>query len=349
MNTLLVILLLVSLIAMVVGLVKPGLVIRWGEKKTRPRVLVIYGGLFIVLLIVLGMTGSPNSEKASSPDGNKAAKETVNKEPETKYTYDSAEMRVGDWCMEHQFPNNPKLSISKGKPDGSFYENDGKKYYLFTLTGLQRAVDILVDPYTGDLLFNDVGIKPYSLNTWYGQYRKDYEGANKTSSDSRLAGRWVADDGARLDFSGNGIGITNLNLWSYEFGLGDKNITWRTENGRLIIAAKRTVKSKYSLGKQGYGDILTMEHYGNFKRTEGTDGLYGTWMPIDSGGGGIQFFEDKTGNDQINRLGKFTWSTENGYLTRTYSQERVFDYTMENSKLIIFGNNGNIVFTKVGS
>lgn len=44
MNTLLVLLLLVSLIAMVVGLVKPGLVIRWGEKKTRPRVLMIYGG-----------------------------------------------------------------------------------------------------------------------------------------------------------------------------------------------------------------------------------------------------------------------------------------------------------------
>ena len=51
MDTLLVLLGLASLIAMIVGLINPGLVIRWGEKKTRPRVLMVYGGLLIVLLI----------------------------------------------------------------------------------------------------------------------------------------------------------------------------------------------------------------------------------------------------------------------------------------------------------
>ena len=53
MDMLLVLLGLSLLIAMVVGLIKPSLVIRWGEKKTRPRVLMIYGGLLIVLLLTL--------------------------------------------------------------------------------------------------------------------------------------------------------------------------------------------------------------------------------------------------------------------------------------------------------
>lgn len=193
MDALLVLLGLASLLAMVVGLIKPGLVIRWGEKKTRPMVLMVYGGLFIVLLIALGMTGTPNSEKTSGKavtkaeesqakaDGNKPS-EVTSKEPEIKYTNEKARERFGDWCLEHQFPGNPKLSISKGSD--SFYETDGKKYYLFTLEGLPRAVDVLVDPYTGDLFFHDIGLKPQPLNKWYMEYRASHK--NSTQANNRI-------------------------------------------------------------------------------------------------------------------------------------------------------------------
>ena len=55
------------------------------------------------------------------------------------------------------------------------YEVDGKKYHMFTLQGLHRAVDILADPYTGELFFYDTGIKPQSLDKWYVEYRVSHK------------------------------------------------------------------------------------------------------------------------------------------------------------------------------
>ena len=102
MDALLVLLGLASLIVMVVGLIKPALVIRWGEKKTRPRVLMIYGGLFIVLLVALGMTGNSKSEKNVSKAVTKTeetqvkpANEAVSKEETpTKYALGGARKLV---------------------------------------------------------------------------------------------------------------------------------------------------------------------------------------------------------------------------------------------------------------
>lgn len=176
---LLVLLGLASLIAMVVGLIKPGLVIRWGEKKTRPRVLITYGGVFIVLLIALGMTGTPNSDKTSSKAVTKAeesqakpAKEVASKEEaSTKYALGGARKLVMDWLGEHEFPNTTPLSLSPGDK----LELSGKTYHIFTLTGLHRAIDIIVDPYTGELLFYDTGLQPKSLDKWYLEYRTSHK------------------------------------------------------------------------------------------------------------------------------------------------------------------------------
>lgn len=110
----------------------------------------------------------------AKPSGNKSSTEGVN-ETNIKYNNEKARDRVGDWFFEHQFPNNPKISISKGTADSSFYETNGKKYYLFTVTGLPRAVDILVDPYTGELFFHDVGLKPQPLDKWYLEYRRSHK------------------------------------------------------------------------------------------------------------------------------------------------------------------------------
>ena len=55
---------LICLIALVVGLVKPSLVVRWGEKRTRLRAFMIYGGLLIVFA-VLGSAMTSPEEKAA--------------------------------------------------------------------------------------------------------------------------------------------------------------------------------------------------------------------------------------------------------------------------------------------
>ena len=182
MDTLLVLLGLASLIAMVVGLIKPGLVIRWGEKKTRPRVLMVYGGLFIVLLIALGMTGTSNSEKNASKAVTKAeesqakpAKEAESKDSGLKYDQAAARKRIIDWLGNHEFPNITKLDLSPGTSDGKLFETDGKKYHMFGLTGLPRAVDLLVDPYTGELFFYDTGLKPQPIDKWYVSYRASHK------------------------------------------------------------------------------------------------------------------------------------------------------------------------------
>lgn len=120
------------------------------------------------------MTGTPNGEQAKS-GGNKPPTEVASKEASIKYNNAAARKLIMDWVGEHEFPNSPSLSLSPGAADGSMYEVEGKGYHMFVLSGLYRAVDILVDPYTGELLFHDIGIKPYSLNKWYLEYRRSHK------------------------------------------------------------------------------------------------------------------------------------------------------------------------------
>lgn len=205
MDALLVLLGLVSLIAMAVGLFRPNLVILWGEKKTRSRVLMFYGGLIVVLFVALGMTGTANSEKSnnlpvSKIEESKNIKQqmpevtvtpVVNKVPEVSYTNEKAKQRISDWFWEHQFPGDPRLSLTSGVADGNFYEVDGKKYYMFTLTGLPRAVDILVDPYSGELFFYDTGLKPQPLDKWYLEYKTSHKASSPANERINEKFEWV--------------------------------------------------------------------------------------------------------------------------------------------------------------
>lgn len=182
MNVILALLGLGSLIAMVVGLIKPSLVIRWGEKKTRLRVLMFYGGLFIVLLIALGMTGTSNSEKNAIKAVTKAeeaqakpAKEAESKDSDLKYDQAAAKKRILDWLGDHEFPGYPKLALDNGTIEGKLFDTDGKSYHRFILVGLKRAVDILVDPYNGELFFYDTGLKPQPIDQWHANYRASHK------------------------------------------------------------------------------------------------------------------------------------------------------------------------------
>ena len=198
MDMLLVLLGLSLLIAMVVGLIKPSLVIRWGEKRTRPRVLMVYGGLFVASFIILGMTGNGNSNtnsvkavKTQKVDQVTPVSTPANMAPEMKYDNAQAKARISDWLGEHEFPGISKLSLDPGKPDNSLYETKGKKYHLFILNGLSRSVDILVDPYTGELFYHDIGVEPQPINKWYLDYKSSHKAAKANNNRIDEKSEWV--------------------------------------------------------------------------------------------------------------------------------------------------------------
>lgn len=258
MDVLLVLLILISLVAMVAGLIKPSLVIRWGEKKTRPRVLMVYSGLFIVFFMAFVMTMESNNKgnnnkpvvKTDAPQKveqaktdekkDSAAGATPSNEPEVKYNNKQARMHVGDWLFEHQFPNNPKLSVSEGAGDSNFYESNGKKYHLFTVFGLPRNIDILVDPYTGELSFHDINIiKP--IDKWYSEYRKSHDSYSQNRIDENF--EWVEKPSV---YNGAIIGkvknISNKEFVSctIEFNLYDAN---KNQLSSLAVGQIRNLKA----------------------------------------------------------------------------------------------------------
>lgn len=109
--------------------------------------------------------------------GNKAAQPDNASKPTSDLKYDqaAAKGRIMDWLGEHEFPGVTKMALNPGTASGDLLTVDGKKYHMFTLSGLKRAVDILVDPDTGGLFFYDTGLKPQDLNRWYVEYKRNHK------------------------------------------------------------------------------------------------------------------------------------------------------------------------------
>lgn len=61
---------------------------------------------------------------------------------------------------------------------GEMYKKDGNEYFLFTINGLPRLADILVDPTTGEMFFHDVGVTQ-PIEKWYMGWRKDHNPDNQ--------------------------------------------------------------------------------------------------------------------------------------------------------------------------
>lgn len=65
MNNLFFLVSLLSLLLMIVGIIKPSIVIRWGTKKTRKRVLKVYGIIFIAAFIAFSVTVPTDPDQIS--------------------------------------------------------------------------------------------------------------------------------------------------------------------------------------------------------------------------------------------------------------------------------------------
>ena len=66
MTNLFVSLLFLSVILLLVGLIKPASVIRWGENRSRKRVVLLFGAIIITLLMLIGATAEPRPRTISS-------------------------------------------------------------------------------------------------------------------------------------------------------------------------------------------------------------------------------------------------------------------------------------------
>ena len=159
---------------------------------------MVYGGLFVASFIILGMTGNGNSNtnstkavKTQKVDQVNPVSTPSNVTPEMKYNNAQAKDRISDWLGEHEFPGITKLSLDPGKPDNSLYETKGKKYHLFILNGLSRSVDILVDPYTGELFYHDIGVDPQPINKWYVEYRASHKTSTQANNRIDKKSEWV--------------------------------------------------------------------------------------------------------------------------------------------------------------
>lgn len=53
---------LLSIVGLIIGLIKPSVAIRWGEKRRRKQVLLVYIPLIIVLMILVGSTEDPQKK-----------------------------------------------------------------------------------------------------------------------------------------------------------------------------------------------------------------------------------------------------------------------------------------------
>lgn len=202
MQTVLFLLGVVTLVVLVEGLINPRMVIRWGEKKTRGKVLMVYGSLFVVLFVAFIAAAPANDTEPTTAVPQKTEQKQVEKvsEPaaklDKKLDFTAARTRVTDWLAEHQFPGYSQITLSPVMFKGEMYKKDGNEYFLFTINGLPRLADILVDPTTGEMFFHDVGVTQ-PIEKWYMGWRKDHNPDNQqqkqTPANVRIDNRseWV--------------------------------------------------------------------------------------------------------------------------------------------------------------
>ena len=164
MDNLFLLLFLVSIVALIVGLIKPELVIRWGnqEKKNRKSVLKVYGLAIIAFFILFSITTpSSNNEEVAEVEKEKEVEEEVEekevKEKEVKEKeVKEKEVKEKDEVEEEDEVNQEDLEqlfliTMKGNFDGLAdvtYDDENK---AFTLLPTDEAlVEELIALVTGN-------------------------------------------------------------------------------------------------------------------------------------------------------------------------------------------------------
>lgn len=255
MQTVLFLLGVVTLVVLVEGLINPRMVIRWGEKKTRGKVLMVYGSLFVVLFVAFIAAVPANDTKPTTavPQTQKTEQKQVEKvsEPaaklDKKLDFTAARTRVTDWLAEHQFPGYSQITLSPVMFKGEMYKKDGNEYFLFTINGLPRLADILVDPTTGEMFFHDVGVTQ-PIEKWYMGWRKDHNPDNQqqkqTPANVRIDDKseWVEMPVVQtINYAPSIVGVVkNISNETYSATI---NFTTYDANGNQLGTARARIKN----------------------------------------------------------------------------------------------------------
>lgn len=154
MDNLFLLLFLVSIVALIVGLIKPELVIRWGnqEKKNRKSVLKVYGLAIIAFFILFSITTpSSNNEEVAEVEKEKEVEEEVEeKEVKEKEVKEKDEVEEEDEVNQEDLEQLFLITM-KGNFDGLAdvtYDDENK---AFTLLPTDEAlVEELIALVTGN-------------------------------------------------------------------------------------------------------------------------------------------------------------------------------------------------------
>lgn len=123
----------IAFLFLIIGLIKPSLVIRWGNKKTRGRVLLIFGITFFILTILYGVFVSPENSP-NIADKNIEQKMESNQNQPQKISSESSGESINE--ITPQLEENNEISEeyqSRGIPGivpADIYINLENKYGL---------------------------------------------------------------------------------------------------------------------------------------------------------------------------------------------------------------------------
>lgn len=117
------VLLLFSIIAWIIGLIKPGVIVRWGENRTRKMVSAYCGGLFVLSIILISASPSNETETtASVEEPTEEVSESTN-EPQPSEVEPEKEM------VEVAFDENISITNNKATINGTTNLADGALLY----------------------------------------------------------------------------------------------------------------------------------------------------------------------------------------------------------------------------
>jgi len=153
MENLFLVLFLISSWGLTVGLINPKLVIRWGSKRTRGRVILTYGVAMIVFLILFGVTAPPTERETQKPTV--APTPTIEREKVIIPKYTILDEDVYDAPIKTQVSLNVLVSGNISEPGlrallnqlyssikarrGFKYHDSPTNIYIYAFTSKERA------------------------------------------------------------------------------------------------------------------------------------------------------------------------------------------------------------------
>lgn len=147
MNDLMLLLSIACFFCLIIGIIKPSIVIRWGEKRGRGKVILYYGVGIIVFFILFGITIPNRSEdKTVATVKNNTVEDKVVKKDETKQKAEEVEIISTDYKSF----NDPYKEMTDIQKD-DFFKNNKGKYVQWTgkiIEVKERYIDIKCDDAT---------------------------------------------------------------------------------------------------------------------------------------------------------------------------------------------------------